>query len=444
MKEPLMKVMELDQPMLMIMSGVPGSGKSTLVELIKSQQQTFGIYNLHVVSPDAIRIERNGSLLNTPRTKEENAAVFSEAHRRIKQHLKNKEDVVFDATNLTVKYRSDLYNTYKNSAFVIVAQTDVELYELLQRNTFRPEDERVPEDVIKDMFAKLEAPKIGEDCHATIDEFDVGILLDKAIGGKQGEDGVDRVDFDNLIFVADEKTGDKKVKYVPKKDVEVATLPYNGEKPKVVPLPFRGDTLVNVMPLGEKEVENMNENIRNAKSNSESLNISSLAVGSLLILRNGTQLVITNFSDSVGNSHAVLLNNDAMVDELDTVLLSSLIKDNGRGLDRLLDVISVYDPVDSNNFYKYYQEIFDDSFRVNSWNGNAIPLITDFEYQVLCALRPRYFEYEMTGDGNDVYLVNEYNETLPFGFEALFEDFAHTLEGVTVQDLIDEYERVNK
>ena len=70
-KEPTMKVIELDQPMLMIMSGVPGSGKSTLVELIKNQQQTFGIYNLHVVSPDAIRIERNGSLLNTPRTKEE-------------------------------------------------------------------------------------------------------------------------------------------------------------------------------------------------------------------------------------------------------------------------------------------------------------------------------------------------------------------------------------
>lgn len=412
MKEPTMKVIELDQPMLIIMSGVPGSGKSTLVELIEYQQQTFGIYNLRVVSPDAIRIERNGSLLNTPRTKEENAAVFSEAHKRIKQHLRNKEDVIFDATNLTMKYRSDIYNTYRPDAFVIVAQTDVELYELLHINAVRPEDERVPEDVIKDMFLKLEAPRIGEDCDATIDEFDIGILLDRVIGGEQDE------------------------------DVEVITLPYRGEEPKVVPLPFRGDPLEDtIMPLGKKEVENMNKNIK--KENDGSLNIFNLSVGSLIILRDGSQLVITSFNDSIANSHAVLLNNDVMVDELKVVNLSNLINENGKGLVRISDVISVYEPVDSNNFYNYYQEIFDDSFRVNSWNGNAIPLITDFEYQVLSALQPKYFEYEMTGDGNVVYLVNEYNETLPFGFETLFEDFAYALQGVTVQDLIDEYDRVN-
>ena len=112
-----------------------------------------------------------------------------------------------------------------------------------------------------------------------------------------------------------------------------------------------------------------------------------------------------------------------MVDELVTSYFINLIKEDGKGIRKNPDWISVYDPVDS-NFYKYYQEIFDDSFRVNSWNGNAIPLITNFEYQVLCALQPGYLEYEMTGDGNDVYLVNEYNETLPFGFETLFEDFA--------------------
>lgn len=425
MKEPTMKVTELDQPMLMIMSGVPGSGKSTLVELIKDQQQTFGIYNLHVVSPDAIRIERNGSLLNTPRTKEENAAVFSEAHKRIKQHLRNKEDVIFDATNLTVKYRSDIYNTYRSDAFVIIAQTDVELYELLQINAVRPEDERVPEDVIKDMFFKLEAPNIGEDCDGIIEEFDIGILLDRVVSGRQGEDGVEWVDLDSLTFAIGEK-----------KEVEATTLPHHGEEPKVVPLPFRGDTLEDtIMPLGKKEVKIMNKNDKR-------LDVSNLSVGSLLILRDGSQLVITGFNDSITNSYAVLLNDDLMVDELEVVNLSNLIRENGKGLERMSDVISVYDPVNSNNFYKYYQEIFDDSFRVNSWNGNAIPLITNFEYQVLCALQPKYLEYEMTGAGDDVYLVNEYNETLLFGFETLFADFAYTLEGVTVQDLIDEYKRV--
>ena len=109
-----------------------------------------------------------------------------------------------------MKYRSDIYNTYRSDAFVIVAQTDVELYELLQINAVRPEDERVPEDVIKDMFLNLKPLKIGEDCDATIEEFDIGILLDRVVRGKQGEDGIELVDFDSLAVFADEKTGEKK------------------------------------------------------------------------------------------------------------------------------------------------------------------------------------------------------------------------------------------
>lgn len=81
--------------------GLPGSGKSTYA---------LGLKDAVIHSSDSIREE----LYNNINDQEHNNEVFAELHRRIKADLKAGKDVVYDACNVSRKYRKAFINEIKN------------------------------------------------------------------------------------------------------------------------------------------------------------------------------------------------------------------------------------------------------------------------------------------------------------------------------------------
>lgn len=94
-------------PILIMLVGLPGSGKTTLANRIRDS--AWSIYNIDVVihSSDLIRKELFGDINSNDR----NSDVFNELHNRIKKDLAKNKVVVYDATNINKKRRKAFINS---------------------------------------------------------------------------------------------------------------------------------------------------------------------------------------------------------------------------------------------------------------------------------------------------------------------------------------------
>lgn len=86
----------MNKPKLYIMTGLSGSGKSTIAQKLAEENP-----NTVIVSSDAIREE----LTDKVEDQTENEEVFKIFHNRIRKNLENKKNVIADATNITMKSR---------------------------------------------------------------------------------------------------------------------------------------------------------------------------------------------------------------------------------------------------------------------------------------------------------------------------------------------------
>lgn len=86
----------MNKPKLYIMTGLSGSGKSTIAQKLAEENP-----NTVIVSSDAIREELTGKVEDQT----ENEEVFKIFHNRIRKNLENKKNVIADATNITMKSR---------------------------------------------------------------------------------------------------------------------------------------------------------------------------------------------------------------------------------------------------------------------------------------------------------------------------------------------------
>lgn len=92
---------------LIILCGLPGSGKSWYAEQLWASEATFTEPNNIVIhSSDALRKE----LFGDPSSQENNALVFETMHKRVKDDLKAGKTVIYDATNVTRKARRGAIN----------------------------------------------------------------------------------------------------------------------------------------------------------------------------------------------------------------------------------------------------------------------------------------------------------------------------------------------
>ena len=99
-------------PLLIMMVGLPGSGKTTFAKSIpKHFCNSYGIKESEfvILSSDDIRDEMFGCY-----RKEDNAKVFDELNKRTIKYLLEKKHVIYDATNLSRKKRINFWNEINN------------------------------------------------------------------------------------------------------------------------------------------------------------------------------------------------------------------------------------------------------------------------------------------------------------------------------------------
>lgn len=136
-----------DVPVLYVMIGISGSGKSTIAKKIGEEE------NAIIVSSDDLRKE----LLGDANNQNSNELIFNEFHKRIKHALINGKSVVADATNLTMRSRVPLLRNlvkvpHKKEAVIVSRNIE----EAIAANNLR--DRVVPEDCIRKQVLRFQVP----------------------------------------------------------------------------------------------------------------------------------------------------------------------------------------------------------------------------------------------------------------------------------------------
>lgn len=136
--------------------GVPGSGKSTAVEVFKKEQP-----NIEIVSSDAMRAE----LFGDESIQKHTPYLFKKVYERIIGFLKEDKDVVFDACSISKKDRKFMFDELEKNGLtdkvdVIACVFEVPIETCIYRQNLRAR--RVPIKVIERMNKKYERPEIEE------------------------------------------------------------------------------------------------------------------------------------------------------------------------------------------------------------------------------------------------------------------------------------------
>ena len=137
---------------LIIMVGLPGAGKDTYIKDKGYKEKGYKI-----VSSDDIRMELFGY-----ESQSNNKEVFEEMRKRTKECGKQKETVVYNATNLSAKRRKQLaqeMKKYFDEIIVIALETDEET--ILKRNEDRVE-RQIPVNHLKQLIRTYQSPMLSE------------------------------------------------------------------------------------------------------------------------------------------------------------------------------------------------------------------------------------------------------------------------------------------
>jgi len=151
-----------NQPQLVMLCGIPTSGKSTYIQkhLLESERSEEYV----VLSTDAF-IERR-ALENNVSYNEAFDAFYKEAERRMYLDLQlallDSRNIVWDQTNLTPKVRRSKSSKIPSTYYKTVVWFDVSLEEALIRNQQRP-GKVVPGSVLKRMLYTFAPPTSAED-----------------------------------------------------------------------------------------------------------------------------------------------------------------------------------------------------------------------------------------------------------------------------------------
>ena len=132
-------------PEITMLVGLPGSGKSELAKYFVNEK--------HIHSSDKIREE----LFGDENDQNHNNEVFNELHKRIKEDLNNGIDCVYDATNISGKFRMAFLQELKNipcckNCIIVLAPYE----ECIVRCKNR--ERKVPAEVVQRMYLNFQPP----------------------------------------------------------------------------------------------------------------------------------------------------------------------------------------------------------------------------------------------------------------------------------------------
>lgn len=181
----LKRIFDNKIPVLLMMQGIPGSGKSTIAEEISNIFE-----NTTVFSSDKLRQELFGDVNN----QKNNNNLFIELHRRIKRNLSEGNNVIYDATNINKKQRIAFINELKKYPCYKVNVLIMTPYnKCLERDHNR--NRTVGEKVIRKMYHNWQPPHYSEGFDEIIPiyaddydyekEYNLDLLIDIMMGFDQ-------------------------------------------------------------------------------------------------------------------------------------------------------------------------------------------------------------------------------------------------------------------
>lgn len=137
---------------IIVLCGLPGTGKDTYIEtqLLKGRE-------LPVISSDVVRAELRASPLG------DQSYVFEEVENRLRVLLRNRQEFIWNSTNLVKKHRlkfNKLFISCNASVECIFLETG--WIENMRRNSSRDKSKFVPEDKIALKLSKLDVPTCAE------------------------------------------------------------------------------------------------------------------------------------------------------------------------------------------------------------------------------------------------------------------------------------------
>lgn len=136
---------------IIMMVGLPASSKSTIADELSIKG------NAIIHSSDNLREKLFGDINECNRNEE----LFKVLHRRIKEDLKNGNNVIYDATNISHKKRKIFLDQLKNVDCRKICYLVATPYEIcLEQNLHR--ERKVPEYVIKKMYLSFYIPQYYE------------------------------------------------------------------------------------------------------------------------------------------------------------------------------------------------------------------------------------------------------------------------------------------
>lgn len=141
----------MNKPILAVMIGISGSGKSTYAYGLKTS------LNAQLVETDAIRQELTGN----SEDQSQNSKVFEIAKKRVDAYLSQGNNTIIDATSLSMRDRKDWVDIGKKNnaeirAYFIDTPVDI------SKTQNRKRERKVPEFVIDRQANKLQAPTKAE------------------------------------------------------------------------------------------------------------------------------------------------------------------------------------------------------------------------------------------------------------------------------------------
>lgn len=137
----------MNRPLMIMMVGLPGSGKSYRAEKFSEQ------YNANIHSSDSIREELSGDINN----QDINNLVFNTLHNRIKEDLRNNKNCIYDACNISYKRRIAFLQELKNIPCEKICVLMATPYDQCIKNNAN-RDRVVPEYVIERMYRTFDVP----------------------------------------------------------------------------------------------------------------------------------------------------------------------------------------------------------------------------------------------------------------------------------------------
>lgn len=141
----------MNKPILAVMVGIGGSGKSTYATGLKTS------LNAQLVETDTIRVELTGNAED----QSQNGRVFEVAKKRVNDYLSQGKNTIIDATSLNARDRKDWIDiAKKNNAEVRAYFIDTPISVCKSQNNKR--QRKVPEWVIDKQANKLFAPTKAE------------------------------------------------------------------------------------------------------------------------------------------------------------------------------------------------------------------------------------------------------------------------------------------